>query len=68
MKIVKSLKDCDPLTKCVSQTIENETKEQRGGFLGLLLGTQSWSLLQNMLEANGVIRAGDGVIRARQDF
>ena len=41
MKIVKSLKDCDPLTKCVSQTIENETKEQRGGFLGLLLGTQS---------------------------
>ena len=37
------------LIKGVTQTIENETKEQRGGFLGMLLGTLGTRLLGNML-------------------
>ena len=39
LKIVKSLEDSGVLLKGVSETIQNETKEQRGGFLSMLLGT-----------------------------
>ena len=39
MKIVTSLADSCLLIKNVTQTIENETKEQREGFLSTLLGT-----------------------------
>ena len=49
MKIVKSLEISGLLIKGVTKTIENETKEQRGGFLGLLWGTLGESLLGNML-------------------
>ena len=45
--------------------IENETKEQRGGFLSVLLGTSGASLLGNLLTAGkGIMRAGDAIIRA----
>ena len=50
--------------KGVNQTTENETKEQRGEFLGML----GAGLLGNMLPGKGVIRAGSGAIRALQDF
>ena len=50
MKIVKSLKDSGILLEGVSETIQNEAKEQKGGFLGMLLGT-----LGNMLTGNGII-------------
>ena len=40
----------------------NEAKEQRCGFLCMLLGTLGASLLGNMLADKGVIRAGDGEI------
>ena len=65
LKICKFLKDYGLLIKGVPQTIENETNEQRVGFLGMLLGTLSANLLGNML---AVIRAGDGVHRAGWNF
>ena len=57
-KTVESLKELDLLIKCITQTIENETKEQRSEFLGMLLGTVHASFLRNMLAGNGVIRTG----------
>ena len=53
------------LLKGVSKTIENETKEQRGGFLSMLLGTLGASLSGNLLTGGkGIMRAGDGIVRA----
>ena len=60
MKIVKTLKESGLLLKGVSETIQNEVKEQKGGFLSLLLGTLHASLLGNMLTGKGFIRAGSG--------
>ena len=48
MKIIKSLKESGLLIKGVTKTIENEAKEQRSGFLGMLLGTLGASLLGNI--------------------
>ena len=67
-KIIKSLKDSGLLIKGVTQTIENETKEQRGGFLGMLLGTLGPNLLENMLSGKDMIKPDDGVHRAGRDF
>ena len=58
MKIIKSLEESAILRKSVSQTIKNETKEQKRGFLGRLLGTLGASLLKNLLTGKGTIRAG----------
>ena len=64
LKIVKYLGDSGVLLKGVSETIQNEGKEQRGGFLSMLLGTLGASLLGDLLTKNlsgqGVIRAGYG--------
>ena len=49
MKIVKSLEESGLLIKGVSKTIKNEAKEQKGGFLGMLLGTLRANLLRNLL-------------------
>ena len=43
-----------------TKTIKNETKEQKGGFLGMLLCTLGASLLGNMLTRKGMLRAGYG--------
>ena len=56
MKIVKSLEDSSLLLKGVSETIQNEAKEQKGGFLSILLDTLVARLLGNMLTGNGIIR------------
>ena len=64
LKIVKSLEDSVLLLKGVSETIQHEAKEQRGGFLSMLLGTLGPSLLGDILSGKGVIRAGEGTIRA----
>ena len=68
LKIVKSLEDSNALLKGVSETIQHEAKEQRGGFLSMLLGTLGASLLGDVvskgLSGKGVIRAGEGTIRA----
>ena len=65
MKISKALENSGILLKGVSKTIKNETKEQRGGFLSMLLGTLGASLLGNLLAGGkGIIRVGDGIVRA----
>ena len=63
MKIIESLEDFSLLPEGVSETIQNEAKEQRGGFLSMLLGTLAASLLGNILAGWGINRAGEGVIR-----
>ena len=77
MKIIKSLQKFGLLVKGLSKTIKNEAKEQKDGFLGMLLGTLSASLLENLLTGKGVIRVGEwaiatsrgkGAIRAGHDF
>ena len=61
---VKSLKDSSLLLKGVSKTIQNEAKEQEGGFLSMLLGTLGASLLGNILAGKGINRVGERDIRA----
>ena len=46
------------------ETIENEAKEQKGGFLSMLLGTLAASLLGNILAGKGLNRAREGMLRA----
>ena len=62
--IVKSLEDSGLLLKGVSEAIQNEAKEQKGGFLSMLLGTLGASLLGNILAEKGINRAGEGIVRA----
>ena len=68
LKIVKSLEDSGVLLKGVSETIQHEAKEQRGGFLSMLLGTLCASLLGDVLSkglsGRGVTRASEGTVRA----
>ena len=67
MKIIKSLEDAGLLIKGVYEAIENETKEQKGGFLSMLLGTLGASLLGNLLTSKGIKQSklpGRGIIRA----
>ena len=69
IKIVKFLEYSDLLLKGVSKTVQNEVKEQKGGFLSMLLRTLGASLLGNVLtgwgamaksQGRGVNRAGKG--------
>ena len=65
MKITEALENSGVFLKGVSKTIENETKEQGGGFLSMLLGTLGASLLGNLLtDGKGIMGAGDGITRA----
>ena len=65
IKIIEALENSDILLKGVTKTIENETKEQRGGFLSMLLETLGASLLGNLLTGGKeIMRAGDGIARA----
>ena len=80
IKIVKSFEDSGLLLKGVPESVQNEVKEQKGGFLSMLLGTLAASLLGNLLTGKGAIatsqgrevnkkgegihRAGEGVVRA----
>ena len=76
MKIIKALENSGNLLKGVSKTIKNETKEQRYGFLSMLLGTLGASLLGNLLtvgkgsiasraKGEGIMRAGEGSVANR---
>ena len=49
----------------VTKKFENKTKKQKGGFLGMLLGTLGASLLGNMLARKGIVRAGFGKVIVR---
>ena len=64
VKIVESLEDSGLLFRGVSETIQNEAKEQIGRFLSMLLGTLVAILLRNILAGKGINRAGERVIRA----
>ena len=73
IKIVKSLEYSGLLIKGVTETVRNEIKEQKRGFLSMLLGTLGASLLGNLLtrrvvnragKGRGINRAGEGVLRA----
>ena len=68
LKIVKSLENSEVLLKGVSETIQHGAKEQRRGFLSMLLGTLGESLLGDILSkglsGKGIIGAGEGTVRA----
>ena len=68
MKIFQTLEDSNILLKGVTKTIKNETREQKGGYLSMLLGTLGASLLGDLLTTNlsgkGTVRAGEGLLRA----
>ena len=64
IKIVKSLEDSSLLPEGGCETIQNDAKEQRGGFLGMLLGTVGASLLWKILAGKGINRAGERIVRA----
>ena len=64
IKIIEALENSGILLKGVTKTIENETKEQRGGFLSMLLGAIGASLLGNLLSGKGLPRASEGIVRA----
>ena len=67
MKIMKALEKSDILLDGVGKTVENEVKEQKGGFLSMLLGTLGASLLGNLLTGGkGITRAGEGIMRAAE--
>ena len=60
MKIVQAVEVSYILLKGVTKTIKHETKEQKGGFLSMLLGSLGASLLRNLLAGEGCVRAGSG--------
>ena len=64
IKIVKYLEDSGLLLKGVTETNQNELKEQKGVFLSMLLGKLGASLLGNTITGWGVNRAGEGIVRA----
>ena len=73
IKIVKSLEDSGLLLKGVTETVQNEVKEQKGGFLSMLLGTLGISLLGNLLKGRGAMAnsksrgRGQGINRAGKE-
>ena len=73
IKIIKSLEDSGLLLKGVTETVQNQIKEQKSSFLSMLLGTLAASLLRNRLtrigiyrggKGKGINRAGEGIVRA----
>ena len=65
MKIVQALEDSNILLKGVTKTIKNEAKEQKGGFLSMLLGTLGASLLGHLLARKGIVKADSGSEKER---
>ena len=73
IKIEKPLESSGLLSKGVTETVQNEVKEQKEGFISMLLGTLGASLLGNLLtdrgknragKGRGINRAGEGIARA----
>ena len=60
MKIAQALENSNIFRKGITKTIRNETKEKKGGFLSMSLGTLGASLLGNLLTGKGIVRAGTG--------
>ena len=64
MKIIRSLEEPGLLIKSISETIKNETKQQKGGFLSIL-ATLGASLLGNLKTGQGVIETSQGQCKSR---
>ena len=70
LKITKALENSDILLEGITKTIRNETREQKGEFLNMLLVTLPSTLLESMLSGKGTVRAGcgnkqgEGIVRA----
>ena len=69
MKIAQALEDSGILLKGVTKTIKNETKEHKGGFLSMLLGTLDCSLIadvltKNLFKGKGSVNAGKETVKA----
>ena len=64
IRIVKSLQDSKLLLKGVTESVQNDVKEQQGGFLSMLLGTLGTSLLGSLWTGKGVNKKGKGIQRA----
>ena len=60
MKSVQALEDSNILLKGVTKIIKNERKEQKWGFLSILLGALGASLLGNLLSGKEIVRADFG--------
>ena len=56
IKIVQALENSNILLKGATETIKNETKEQKGGFLGTVVGTLVSILIGNLLSEKGIVR------------
>ena len=63
-KIFKSYEKSGILLNEVSETIQKDAKEQKGGFVSMLLGTLGASLLGDILAGKGMNRAGEEILRA----
>ena len=61
IKIIKSREDSGLLLKGITESVQNEIKEQKGGFLSMLLVTLGASLLGNLLTGKGVNKKGKGI-------
>ena len=68
IKIVKSLEDLGLLLEGVTESVQNEVKKQKEGFLSILLGTLGASLLGNLLTGKGVNKKGKGIHRAGEEI
>ena len=68
IEIAKSLGESSLLLKGVGETVENEVKEQKGRFLGMLAATLASGLLRNMKSGEVVMRQGEGTFRAGQNI
>ena len=62
MKIVHASEDQNILLKSVTKTVKNEINNQKGDFLGMLIGTLGAFLLGNFL--SGLVNKGSGIVRA----
>ena len=66
MEIIQALEDSNILLKRATKTIKNDINEQKGGFLGMILGTLGASLLGNMLAEKRIVRAGSGIKKEKE--
>ena len=67
-KTVKSLEESGLLIQEINKITKTKTKEQKDGFLSVLLGTLAASILGKALAGRGIVKAGQGIIRAGENF
>ena len=69
MKLLNLVKSLEVLSlKRVSETIQHEAKEQKGGFHSILLGTLGVSLSSKILAGKRMNRAGEGIFNTTSSF